>query len=185
MTHKGHTYCHWCWVHEPMNPGINRHICGGFRRYLGPDHPYRTDRRFGKRERREPPATRQHAEIIADSLRLDALYTKKDKSDHVQESGVKEWCALSILPLWNMVWDFLPDMMHILKGFFQRQLVRLFKSKRHPAAPSVLAMKESHSPEEQQRRRSQNNRAMATAVKAHDVRTLISCLSVFIRINTY
>jgi hypothetical protein len=47
---------------------------------------------------------------LGDALKKDAPY---------KLTGVKELCPLSFLPFFDVVWDFLPDMMHIIPAIMK------------------------------------------------------------------
>ena len=48
-------------------------------------------------------------------------------------SGVKEASPLRFLPFFNLVWDVLPDMMHIISGIWKRHIFAVLLGKRMPA----------------------------------------------------
>ena len=49
-------------------------------------------------------------------------------------AGVKECSPLNFYPFWDMVWDILADMMHIITGIFKRHICALLRGLRTPAA---------------------------------------------------
>jgi hypothetical protein len=55
------------------------------------------------------------------------------------KSGVFKMCPLSLLPYWDMVWDFLPDWMHMTKGYYNGHMLLLLKGQRQPGKPTLLA----------------------------------------------
>jgi hypothetical protein len=181
LSHCGCSYCHWCDIHQKQEKGINRIICGNYRRYLGPDHPYRTDNRFGEEERRPPPDARTHADIVRDSLHQKGLRrggaTAATMKDFASTSGVKFWCPFSILPLFNLVWDFLPDMMHVLKGIIHRHLFGLLKGYREPKPPKLVKANNSHPPDERRVRQAVNRRACRVWKKAKTVPIVLMCIN--------
>ena len=60
------------------------------------------------------------------------------KDSPAKRTGVKAWCPFVLLYLFSVVWDVLPDMMHILKGILHAHLFPLVVSKRHPNKPKPL-----------------------------------------------
>ena len=56
-----------------------------------------------------------------------------DNENHPRKtSGINHWCPLSALSKFDMIWDFCPDMMHIVKVFFERLVLGVFSGKRKP-----------------------------------------------------
>lgn len=54
-----------------------------------------------------------------------------DASSHVRFStGINQWCPLSVLNKFDMIWDFCPDMMHLIKTFFTRLVIGVYSGKR-------------------------------------------------------
>jgi hypothetical protein len=49
------------------------------------------------------------------------------------ESGINGTCALTYLNLFDIVWDICPDMMHIIKNFFEKLTFKLFSGSRVPS----------------------------------------------------
>lgn len=108
------------------------------------DHPYRTDRKFGRKEQRPPPAARTDAGYAA-SARANEAWTGFKKHAPYKTSGVKEFSPLMFLPLFSIVWDVVMDMMHIILGIWKRHIVDLLKGKR---APATVPARKNLTPEE-------------------------------------
>jgi len=94
---------------------------------------------------------RDHDTFVADGKRNedhDALLRQHDarrkkifkKDSPYKETGVKEQSPLRFLPFFCLVWDILPDMMHIILGIFKRHLVAMLKGGR-PVAPVKVRKK--------------------------------------------
>jgi len=70
-----------------------------------------------------------------------------------ENQGVCGWCPLSILPLFDLVWDILPDMMHIMQGIYKRIIFQLLKGKKAPAPYKPLKRKRRKNDSEEERKR--------------------------------
>jgi hypothetical protein len=55
------------------------------------------------------------------------------------DSGVCYVCPLAYLPLWDMVWDFMADWMHICEGYFKTHMLPMLKGQRKPTPPIIMA----------------------------------------------
>lgn len=100
-------------------------------RWLPADHPWRTDPSFGPPCDTDPPEPRDHDECVAQGKASDDY--RGFKNAHVkEETGINRSCPLSFLHLFNIVWDVCPDMMHIIKNFFEKLTFKLFAGKRKP-----------------------------------------------------
>lgn len=69
--------------------------------------------------------------------------------------GVKELSPLRWLPLFCLVWDIMPDMMHLIPGIWSRHFLHMLTGARYPA--EVKARKKNTAAE---------NRALAADAKA-------------------
>ena len=115
------------------------------------DHPLRQYHRGSptvsprQTERAPPPAPRTHATICAEGLaneqhtaavlaKVPRTY-KKDAPYKV--TGVKQRCALRFLPLFDIIWDILPDMMHIVPVLWKGHVFKLFNGTRMPTQVKV------------------------------------------------
>ena len=83
-----------------------------------------------------PPEHRTHADYC-DSGRENASYTGPPSRAPYKESGVKAVSVLAALPLFNLVCDVTPDMMHIIQGAWKRHITALLKNERAPAQPKA------------------------------------------------
>jgi hypothetical protein len=95
-------------------------------RWLTQNDPLRT----GLGPELAPPA-RTKEEVCRQAIESDAsAYAWTGKAHPRNKSGVNTWCPLSVLSKFNMIWDFTPDMMHIIKTFFERLLFGVFSGNR-------------------------------------------------------
>jgi hypothetical protein len=107
-----------------------------FRQFLPPDDPMRRAGVYGPAETRAPPTPRTHEEMVADAIESEAFVGAQNNHPRFR-TGVFKMCPLALLPFWDMVWDFLPDWMHITKGYFQSHMLPLMKGSR-PIAPATI-----------------------------------------------
>jgi hypothetical protein len=116
MRHAGFYGCHWCkgyfYTHSP-----GHNVCINNRRNLRPNHPYRTDARWEHRETRAPVPLRTKEEVEAQSREIDSLAGTAKTRQQVA-TGITGVCLLVLIDLFDIVWDMMPDMMHIVKGTF-------------------------------------------------------------------
>jgi hypothetical protein len=116
MKHSGAHGCHWCdGFFFPHSTGHN--VCIHNRRHLRPNHPFRHDAAtWGSTELRTPPNNRTHADVKAKAQEIhDMEYgTARDKKQ--SNTGIDGFCLFMMLAMFDVVWDMLPDMMHITKG---------------------------------------------------------------------
>jgi hypothetical protein len=98
-------------------------------RWLHPDDPLRRGYSPGG-----PPAPRTHAQACAEAKASDrAPYHTWDRKSHPRRgTGINHWSPLSVLNKFDMIWDFCPDMMHIIKTFFERLVLGVFSGARKP-----------------------------------------------------
>jgi hypothetical protein len=141
--------CHWCTQKSTWTPEVKRRCWGDFRRFL-PNHPVphplrEASGQFGPAETREPYPARTSGSMVQQGLsnvahegllrRPDARKNKIYIKDlPFKTHGVKAPCPLRFLPFFDVVWDFMPDMMHLNSGIWQRHFFELLKGKRMPAA---------------------------------------------------
>jgi hypothetical protein len=125
MKHAGAYGCHWCKGYfYPHSPGHN--VCIFNRRNLRPNHPYRTDDRWGPPENRTPHPLRTTEEVEAKSREIDEMDAGPDKVREQTSTGIDGFCLLLMLGMFDIVWDMLPDMMHITKGLFHAMNYAIF-----------------------------------------------------------
>jgi hypothetical protein len=114
MKHAGAHACHWCkGFFYPHSPGHN--VCIHNRRYLRKNHPYRKDPRWNCQESRDPPPLRTTGEVETESREIAGMKAGPDKVRRQKASGIDDFCLLLLVDMFDIVWDVLPDMMHITK----------------------------------------------------------------------
>jgi hypothetical protein len=137
LSHAGYRTCHWCYQKFSGTGGY----WDGARRYLGCDHPWRTDASFGAPEVRDCPTHRTHAQTVREARANEAWTGPKNKQPK-KRHGVNEFCFLSQLDFFDIIKDFLPDPMHILKNTWSN-LILLMRGLRYPAMPRMLLYERS------------------------------------------
>ena len=130
---QGNNSCRWCHMPGFFCRGIHRMIFNRHRRYLDESDPARTDLTYGPPELDASPADRTHAESDAAGIAADRYVGAKCHHPK-HRTSIKWWNPLSILALFNLVKDFVPDICHILKDFFCLHYIPLFKGLRGPSA---------------------------------------------------
>ena len=133
--YSGYRSCHWCKVEGRWSHGLCRMVFERHRRLLAANDPVRRDPEYGDAEDDVFPAARNHEESARDGERARAHTTQAYTSNKhpYRQTSIRYWCALVILHLFDMVKDFVPDTMHIVKDFFSLHFIPLFKGKRLPA----------------------------------------------------
>ena len=104
-------------------------MCDTMDRWLHPDDPDREA--YGPEL---PPPARTHREACREAKQSEkSVYGWENKDNHPRyKSGINNWCPLSVLMKFNMIWDFCPDMMHIIKTWFERLVIGVFSGERRP-----------------------------------------------------
>jgi hypothetical protein len=154
FNHGVHTHmCHWCNVEGSHSSALKRSSYGGYVRWTSANHPFRTDPTFGPpcpHSSHPPPTNRTHTEARAQGRAGDAYSGPKNAHpEHV--TGIQHESPLCYLHLFNIIWDVCPDMMHIIKNFFEKVVLKLMGGDRVPTW-SVHHNKH-HGPEEHKRQR--------------------------------
>jgi hypothetical protein len=126
--------CHWCWLKSTHAPEVSRRCWGDYRCFLPTNDPKRRDATYGPVEDRPPCAPRTHSDFIRHGQENDTYKGPKIRAPY-KYSGIKELSMLACLPLWNMVWDILGDMMHIIVGLWKGHIIDMLAGKREPAHP--------------------------------------------------
>jgi hypothetical protein len=129
--HSGHYACHWCWIKGKWESGINRMVYGDYKRLLKRRAPGRGNDTLPQHK----PRTHKETDRIGREGDEHVRLKLSDASHPKHDSGIRRWCPLAILPLFDLIRDILPDMMHIIKNFFDGHFIRLFKGTRPLAAP--------------------------------------------------
>jgi hypothetical protein len=134
MTHCGKFACHWCKQYfHTISTGKSIPI--DTRKHLPAGHPMR-DLDDGSRET-GCCEYRTHTQTLAEGQQtIDYTGAWDSLNNPAKATGVDGVCALSHLELFDVIFDFLPDMMHIPKQILKGHLLPLLKGERRPAHPS-------------------------------------------------
>jgi hypothetical protein len=170
QAHQGGFPCHWC-KHNPSKiAGVNRHVSGGYSSYYPIRH---ANRPF---DALIQPASREHDATCLAAMRNAAARDRRirdpqnvaeeDKAEHID--GVKEWCPLAILAFFCVIWDFVPDMMHMVYNLLKTYIVKLMKGERKPKMPRFLKL-DGYEGEELRQRRDQNRQTLGDFKLAKEV----------------
>jgi hypothetical protein len=167
FAHSGKYSCHYCIEKAEFNFGVNRCVHDKFYRWLPAGDSARQDASA-------PPRVRTHETVCMDGLLNEAEVAAKlqfaaqrnqltdqrrDTYAELQTNGVNRWCPLAALHLFDVVWDFVFDIMHAA-DVFKRYIVPSMKGERVPVKKAPLNTDEQkHTQEEIQRRKRQNNNA--------------------------
>jgi hypothetical protein len=191
--HAGLYPCHYCSGEASFEPGINRCVEKDFYRWL-PQNDSQRDGREG-----QPASIRTAASVRMDGLENEGVVTAHyqkifDRRGIVKDStretlrkrnirGVKWFCVLSLLYMFDVVWDFVYDLMHGL-NVFERAIIPSMKGVR-PAPPKMLLLDKKvrgedkrvfHEDEELKRRKKRNTDAKIMhnlAVKVSQITILL------------
>ena len=144
MLHSGRFGCHWC-MHSFNTYTPGNLVALGNRRHCPQTHPIRKDHRFDQEEERLAPKTRTHSATTAKAQEIeDFVGTKKGKETLQKTSGIYGVNLFSLLLLFDVIWDMLPDMMHNLKGLWERWLMPAFKGEKLTSPPTKPLMTYIH-----------------------------------------
>jgi hypothetical protein len=146
--HAGECACHYCRKRVPKNQALQRHVWCGHAAYLPRGHAGRGNNADYQ------PEGRTHNSVIEDA-QLSAEYDGDfdDREHPRRRTGVNFVTPLAVLPLFSLIWDFLPDWMHIIKGLIGRHLLYLFRGDRNPSKPRPLVERDADSREQKAARK--------------------------------
>jgi hypothetical protein len=82
------------------------------------DHLVRQDARYDSQELRPPPAKRTHTEAVAQGLACDAYHGAECHHPRTQH-GINGSTPFAHLPLFDIIRDLCPDMMHVVVNLFK------------------------------------------------------------------
>ena len=128
--HSGFRACHWCW--HRFDTHTDGHMCAvDYRKHLAMNDPMRTNPLFGPEEHATPPAHRTHAEYLEYVAKIEVAVNEGKSKTYIQceqkRYGILGRSALTYLSMFNIIWDALPDMMHITGGIWGKWLIPMFK----------------------------------------------------------
>ncbi len=134
MSHQGRRACHWCEGKWRKDPAFKRTCYDGHHRWLDAGDPLRKDDDVAPHARTPANIARAGKE----SEDSDCAYTDADHPR--KESGVNHTSALSLLPMFNIVWDVTPDWMHIMKNLIMPHFLKVVKGKRKLTQPDYIKL---------------------------------------------
>ena len=141
-------------------------------RWLHPDDPLRHG--YGPEG---PPAPRTHRQACREAKVSDSKpYHTWDSTKHVRlTTGINHWCPLSVLNKFDMIWDFCPDMMHLIKTFFERLVIGVFSGSREPSFNRKDPVKPAKGAEYQERKDYQAKKGKYEAQKKEYLEEVKAC----------
>jgi len=175
FSHSGKEACHYCEEVGKHSRGVSTIVHGDFYRWLPAGDPDRNGRSNG------PPRERTNAQACVDALHNEAVVThnlqhaaaRSELSDtrrntyarkHVR--GINRWCPLVVLDLFDVVWDFVYDIMHAA-DHFKSIVVPTMKGERAPTM--LLLATDGHEGMELQTRKTKNRESKRDHATANDV----------------
>jgi hypothetical protein len=144
---SGGNSCHWCKQFFPFYFPLNKTTHCDFRPHLPPDDSYRhtglvPPGNFNTTCNDPQPEPKTHQGMCEDAEDAEDYDGAFDDKAHPRfQSGVCYICPLAYLALFDMVWDFMADFMHILEGLIKRHMLEVLKGKRQPAAALLITEK--------------------------------------------
>lgn len=135
MTHAGRYCCHWCLFQATYSSGIHRVVCGNYAHFLPAQNHSRP------RGSVTPPI-RTHSATCRDAARAQSARDQRLNNPNDDLRGAKEWCPLAVLGLFDVIWDFVPDMMHIVYNTMKEYIVKTMKGLRKIKTPKLLILEE-------------------------------------------
>ena len=131
FVHAGGRACHFCeQLFKNVLPGHD--VFTDTRRFMHDEAAARVDESYGAIETRAAPVRRTTHKACREG-RASSSYSGPKSGHPKHATGIIGWCVLSLLVLFDVIWDIPMDMMHIIKGFFQSHMMPLFKGDRRPA----------------------------------------------------
>ena len=119
--------------HAPTHSNTHTHTLAAEDHSLRDYHEGNGAQSKRRAERRPAPRPRTHESICrAAEAQRDHVGYKKDAP--YKTTGVKETSGFSVLPYFDLVWDVLPDMMHIVPVMWKGHIFQMFRGTRAPAA---------------------------------------------------
>ena len=144
MAHQGSKACHWCEGCWPKQRAYRRHCFDGHEKWLDQGNPLRTGDDAA-------PADRTPASVARDAkASQDSLLAWIDQNHPRRASGVNGVSALSLVPMFNIIWDVMPDWMHIMKNLILPHFLKVVKGKRRLKQPQWVTTPRNATPEQAQ-----------------------------------
>jgi hypothetical protein len=170
FTHAGNFHCHWCLQRSTKESHTNRFNSGDFRRWLPMESVNRSrGGNFAADETQAPPRLRDHNTVVQKSV-MARHWKGTAKSHPGHTHGICDWCPLSVVPNFDIVWDTLGDFMHAVM-WYSRHVVAAMKGATTLAAPRLLQLelRKTITSEERLRRVRANAKTKEAYVKAKKV----------------
>jgi hypothetical protein len=144
MKHSGGQACHWC--RHKFRKGLgNAGSCfaDNNRRYTPTNSPLRNDKNYGVDKpdaaENKPPKQRSHASIWATGWKITCGNLTPAEVLRLQKAtGINGLCVLGLLYLFDLCWDIVLDMMHVVKNIWPEHLLKLFAGVGAPTKPTRL-----------------------------------------------
>ena len=105
------------------------------RRHLPANHPIRTDLSYGPHAAPKPKM-RTHIQTVREALEIEGMPKGSAKERKKKDAGIYGQCFFRLLDYFDIIWDFLPDIMHIHKGLWKQWLLPLLKGVKTHARPA-------------------------------------------------
>ena len=144
QTHQGGHPCHWCEHNPPKIAGVSRHVCGDYGSYYPLFHNERPA------NAPDEPTQREHHKTCFDGILTAAARDRRVTAPNsrrvaaadklTEKKGIKEWCPLAALAFFDVIWDFVPDMMHMIYNILKIYVVKLIKGVRMVKRPKLLKL---------------------------------------------
>ena len=117
--------CHWCKIVGEHNVETHSRMYAKFWRWLKRGDPLR----MGNEEPR--PSPREHNETCAQAMQ-NQDWEGLQKDFPVNFTGVRLFCPLACLYLFDIIWDMMLDYMHTVKGFWEARVIPTMRGDRCP-----------------------------------------------------
>jgi hypothetical protein len=134
MFEKGFRKCHWC-RHRFEVHSTGHQVARDMRRHLPANHPIRSDLSYGPHAGPKPKM-RTHIQTVREALEIEGMPEGPAKERKKKDAGIYGQCFFRFLALFDLIWDFLPDIMHIHKGLWNKWLLMLLKGVKTHARPA-------------------------------------------------
>jgi hypothetical protein len=93
------------------------------------------DTATNEREIRGPPRMRTHATATTTADKIDSIIDEDEKEAEIKRTGIITLCLFSLLHLFDMIKDSMPDIMHIYKNLWGAWLIKAMKGEKENKPP--------------------------------------------------
>jgi Transposase family tnp2 len=182
FAHSGCEACHYCKDYAPYCRGVSTVVHGDYYRWL----PANDASRLARTD--TPPLERNNEASCQDALQNEAIITDKLQTAAAKNqltdtrrktvgktdiNGINYWCPLVVLYLFDVVWDFVFDIMHAA-DVFKRIIVPTMKGERAPTRMTLATA--GHEGAELNRRTRINRESESAFQEATQVCIMIDAL---------